>query len=172
MVPAPIQIRVYEDKLKIWNPAVLSEGWTLDKLRGEHSSHPFNPDVANAFFWAGEIESWGRGIERILSSCREAKTPPPQMRLDGNDLWFEFPFPKKYLKIIANGKQSPKTGGLVEGLVENQRVSKRELAERIGISTTAVDNNIEALKEKRLLERIGSAKHGHGKVVKVEGRKK
>jgi DNA-binding Lrp family transcriptional regulator len=32
------------------------------------------------------------------------------------------------------------------------RISKRELAERIGISTTAVDNNIEALTRLPLLE--------------------
>ena len=58
-VGAPVQIRVYENRLKIWNPAVLPEGWTLAKLLGEHASSPFNPAIANAFFRAGEIEAWG-----------------------------------------------------------------------------------------------------------------
>lgn len=52
-VGAPVQIRVYADRLKIWNPAVLPEGWTLAKLLGEHASQPFNPAVANVFFRAG-----------------------------------------------------------------------------------------------------------------------
>ncbi|MDP8208834.1 MAG: HTH domain-containing protein [Candidatus Electryonea clarkiae] len=62
--------------------------------------------------------------------------------------------------------------GLVEGLVESQQkiitlvrsnpsISKREMAEQIGISTTAIDKNIIILKEKGLLKRIGSDRGGH-----------
>src|SRR4051812_2968937 len=29
-VPAPVQIRVYDDRLSIWNPAHLPQGWTVD----------------------------------------------------------------------------------------------------------------------------------------------
>jgi ATP-dependent DNA helicase RecG len=68
-VTAPVQIRVYEDRLRMWNPAVLPEGWTLDTLLGAHSSSPYNPAIANAFFRAGEIEAWGRGVERIFAAC-------------------------------------------------------------------------------------------------------
>ena len=40
-----------------------------------------------------------------------------------------------------------------------------ELAEAIGISTTAIENNIKKLKEKDLLERIGSAREGYWKIL-------
>lgn len=63
MVPVSVQIRVYDDKLVLWNPAVLPEGWTQKTLLAPHQSHPPNPDLANTFFRAGEIEShylWGR----------------------------------------------------------------------------------------------------------------
>jgi len=64
-------------------------------------------------------------------------------------------------------------GGLVERLVDglaesqkkilklvtaNPNVSKKILSEKIGISTTAIDKNIEVLKKKRLIKRVGSAK--------------
>jgi ATP-dependent DNA helicase RecG len=39
------------------------------------------------------------------------------------------------------------------------------MAEKIGISTTAIDKNITALKAKGLLTRIGAAKGGHWQVV-------
>ena len=66
--------------------------------------------------------------------------------------------------------------GLVDGLVENQinilklmvanpRISKRELAEIIGISTTAIDKNISKLKEKGLLKRVGPDFGGHWEIV-------
>lgn len=37
-VGAPVQIRVYDDRLNIWNPAVLPEGWVVDDLLREHAS--------------------------------------------------------------------------------------------------------------------------------------
>ena len=65
------------------------------KLKGKHPSHPFNPDVANAFFRAGMIEAWGRGIERIMEACRDAGTPIPLLRYEPSGLWVEFAFPAK-----------------------------------------------------------------------------
>ena len=64
---APIQISVYADKLMIWNSGRLSPEWTVERLLGKHASAPFNPDVANAFFRCGQIESWGRTIEMAAS---------------------------------------------------------------------------------------------------------
>ena len=68
--PSPIQIRVYENKLEIINGGVLPEGWTVETLLSSHRSMPYNPDIANTFFRAGEIEAWGRGIERIITACK------------------------------------------------------------------------------------------------------
>ena len=39
------------------------------------------------------------------------------------------------------------------------------MAEKIGISTTAIDKNISTLKNKGLLRRIGSAKGGHWEII-------
>jgi len=73
----PIQISVYDDRFVLWNPGVLPENWTLERLLGKHPSCPFNPLVANAFFRAGYVESWGRGIQKILRECREHGNKPP-----------------------------------------------------------------------------------------------
>jgi len=45
------------------------------------------------------------------------------------------------------------------------RVSKRGMAESVGISTAAIDKNIVALNKKGLLRRIGPARGGHWEVV-------
>ena len=100
-VAAPIQIRVHEDRLILWNPAVLPEGWTSETLRSRHVSHPFNPEIANAFFRAGEIEAWGRGIEQIFQVCRDEAVPEPQLTYEANGLWVEFPFAEAYLRLIG-----------------------------------------------------------------------
>jgi ATP-dependent DNA helicase RecG len=89
---APIQISVYPDKLMIWNPGELPPDWTLEKLLEKHASVPFNPDIASVFFRAGLIESWGRGIERILEACREAGCREPELKHEPSGLWVFFHF--------------------------------------------------------------------------------
>lgn len=65
---------------------------------------------------------------------------------------------------------------LVERLVESQQrileltkenpyISKKKLSEIIGISTTAIDKNIQQLKKKGLLKRIGPDKGGYWEIV-------
>ena len=120
-VPAPVQIRVYANRLSIWNPCSIPEGWTLKKLLGPHSSAPHNPTIARVFFRSGEIEAWGRGIQRILTACREAETPKPRFTLEPTGLWTEFPFAPSYLQEIHSTEPgSPPVAGEVAGQVTGQ----------------------------------------------------
>ena len=90
----------------------------METLRSEHSSAPYNPAIANTFFRAGEIEAWGRGIQRIFEACRAASSPEPQLRISGHDLWLEFPFSSEYLKAIATPEVTDPVKGEVTGEVE------------------------------------------------------
>gem|GEM_PF-3288110 len=94
-----------------------------------HASHPYNPDVANAFFRSGEIESWGRGIEKIFSTCRKADSPPPEIHVDGYDLWVEFGFSPQYMAAIqgeidSNKSTAQKTAQKILEILMCQRMSK------------------------------------------------
>ncbi len=81
---APIQIRVYDDKIRIWNQGTLPEGLTLSALKRSHSSRPRNPIIADVAFKGGYIDAWGRGTIKILDTCKEAELPEPEMQeLDG-----------------------------------------------------------------------------------------
>jgi ATP-dependent DNA helicase RecG len=90
----PIQISVYPDRLMLWNSGELPDDWTVERLKRKHSSQPFNPDIANAFFRAGMIESWGRGIERIFQACRTNGSPLPEFRSEQSGLWADFAYAK------------------------------------------------------------------------------
>jgi predicted HTH transcriptional regulator len=83
--------------------------WTVARLTEKHSSKPFNPDIANAFFRAGEIESWGRGVERILTACQEANCPAPEIDYTPGDFWFKFPFRSDYVAATTPEPNSIKT---------------------------------------------------------------
>ncbi|GGB07395.1 ATP-binding protein [Puia dinghuensis] len=72
-----IFLRVYDDRLHIWNPGNLPEELSIEELKKNHSSYPRNRNIANVFFKAGYIESWGRGTNKIIEACNEAGRPEP-----------------------------------------------------------------------------------------------
>jgi len=72
-----IQLSVYDDKLMLWNPGKLPVDIPLERLTKKHPSRPRNKHIAETFFRAGYIESWGRGIEKILTAFQQAGLPEP-----------------------------------------------------------------------------------------------
>jgi ATP-dependent DNA helicase RecG len=176
---APIQIRVYDDRLCIWNPGVLPESWTIKKFLSQHSSCPFNPLVANAFFRAGEIEAWGRGVQRMVDACKSAGNPKPKITYEPSDLWVEFPFSPDYLQILSTPaepagmpekgsvKSSVKSSVKILGLLrDNPAMTIPEMAETLGVSTRAVEKTIRKLQENESLRRVGPDKGGRWEVLK------
>ena len=75
---AHIQMRVYNDRITIWNQGGLPFGVTIDSLMEQHSSHPRNKNIANTFFKAGFIEAWGRGIGKVNDEFKKANLPLPK----------------------------------------------------------------------------------------------
>ena len=99
----PIQISVYNDKIIIWNEGQLPENWTVKNLLEKHASRPYNPDIANALFRSGYIESWGRGTLKIIRECKQAGIPEPVFSFDSSDISVEFRkdiYNEKYLKSL------------------------------------------------------------------------
>ena len=89
--------------LMIWNPARLPPEWTLERLLAKHFSDPFNPDVANTFFHSGQIESWGRGIERMVQTCLDEGMAAPVFKVEPDGVWVTFEF------LPPHGAASAKT---------------------------------------------------------------
>lgn len=76
------QMKVYDDKIRLWNDGVLPDGYNLQSLIAEHSSYARNKLIANAFYIAGFIENWGRGIEKVEEEFAAANLPAPVFETD------------------------------------------------------------------------------------------
>jgi len=74
---AEIQIKIYDDRLWIWNPGKLPKQLTIESLKTEHSSFPKNPLIASIFYYAGFIERWGSGTKRMIDLCKAQGLPEP-----------------------------------------------------------------------------------------------
>jgi ATP-dependent DNA helicase RecG len=81
---ANVQVRIFDDRLEVWNPGDLPEGMTVDDLRGPHESKPRNKLIANAFFLIKYIEQFGTGIQRILDDCRAHELSEPDFHVQAH----------------------------------------------------------------------------------------
>ena len=67
-------MKVYDDRITIWNDGMLPDGITVESLMKEHASRPRNKNIAAVFYRAGFIESWGRGIKKICKAFTSIST--------------------------------------------------------------------------------------------------
>jgi ATP-dependent DNA helicase RecG len=66
-----VQVRIFDDRIEVWNPGSLPEGWTVEKLKQKHESIPKNPLIADQFFLIKFIEKWGTGTIEMVRRCVE-----------------------------------------------------------------------------------------------------
>lgn len=175
----PVQISVYGDRIVLWSPGQLPQDWTIERLLEKHPSAPYNPLIANAFFRAGYIESWGRGIEKINRECREHGISPPHYDYGMSGLILTFlanpqhliaPFTEQDAKAkqgVAAQKTPVKTPvKIVELLQANPYLTLSEVATQIGKSLSAVERASAKLVKDGLLRYVGPQKGGHWEIIK------
>ncbi|GHV66814.1 ATP-dependent DNA helicase [Bacteroidia bacterium] len=155
----PIQISVYKDKIMIWNYGQLPQNWTMEKLsKGKHPSIPFNPDIANAFFRCGYIETWGRGFSKMTTQCLVAELPEPLYYYDMSGYWVVF------RKDVIN-EEDLRDKGLNERQVkavlyvkEKGKITNSEYQEINEISKrTAAYELVELVEKYKILKQLGAS---------------
>ena len=176
--PSHIQVNIFKNSVEIINPASYPQNITIEDLLS--GSHPKNLFLFSMMQRANLVEKVGTGIKRINDAMKDYKLKLPMIEYE--NIWFRIVFERPDLQ--KNSYQQRVVGkrlvdGLVDGLVESQKeileliqsnpkISKSKMSKKIGISTTAIDKNIDSLKKKGLLKRIGSAKGGHWEIIEGE----
>lgn len=168
----PVQISIYEDRLYITNCGCLPENWTQENLMQKHASRPYNPNIAHVLYLAGFIESWGRGIEKICSSCEREGLPLPDYTINPGDIMILFKAPKDRIVHSVTREVTEKvTDQLTDtelqilGLIEEDPAyTSSVLAEKLSLSRKTIALWLKKLKEKNIIERIGSDRKGYWKI--------
>lgn len=147
----PIQISVYKDKILIWNEGQLPDNWTIETLLEKHASKPFNPDIANALFRSGYIESWGRGIAKMTEQCFNYGLPAPIFMFKSSGFWVEFRkdiYNYNQLKELALNKRQVKA---VLYLKDNSKITNKEYQEINDTSERTASRDLSDLVEKGII---------------------
>ena len=179
---APIQMRVWDDRVEIWNEGGLPEGYTPATLLKQHSSRPRNNNIANAFFKAGFIDAWGRGYKKILEGFDAAGLPMPTIEeVDGgvrvtfqrNNHGFSqeglLETREETTEKNDNGSQKSMQKSMQKILghiMDNPQITLSELADKLNMTRNGIDKNIKKLKEQGILRRVGPDKGGHWEILR------
>ena len=118
--------------------------------------------MANAFFRAGLIELWGRGIEHIVDTCQAEGAPTPEFRFEPGGLWLIFSYLADHVMRVGPGQVTGQVTGQVETWVKRAALacaagalSSAELQAVIGIKhrETFQRNYLDRLLAEQWLER-------------------
>jgi ATP-dependent DNA helicase RecG len=148
----PIQISVYSDKLIFWNEGQLPENWTVENLSIKHPSKPFNPDIANALFRSGYIESWGRGTLKMIKECIQFGIPQPKYFYDMSGFWVEFRkdiYNIEYFKSLGLNERQIQAMKYVK---ENGKITNRGYQTNYNVARNTATRDLAELVEKGLLK--------------------
>ena len=152
-------------------------------MLSSHRSFPYNPDIANTFFRSGEIEAWGRGIERIIIACKKDGFSIPEFRYDTSGIWtiFNFEYPERATiqddqrttqKTTQKGMQNltEQQQAILSFLKEHPEATRKEISESLSnITEDGVKYNLSRLQEFGLLKRVGGRKQGYWQIIEPVG---
>lgn len=153
-----IQMSVYDHKITIWNPGRLSEDLSIEKLKHKHPSRARNKNIAEVFFKAGYIESWGRGIEKMMHSLKDHGLPEPIFEENSGGFQVTFlkePYPKELLNRMGLNDRQINAITFLKDTLEITNAKYQEI-NNIGKSISAIE--LLELFEKGIISKIGKGK--------------
>ncbi|MEW6668884.1 MAG: ATP-binding protein [Thermodesulfobacteriota bacterium] len=140
---ANVQVRIFDDRLEVWNPGDLPEGMTVEDLRRPHESKPRNKLIANAFFLIKYIEQFGTGIQRILDDCRAQELPAPTFEAKGHSFRAIFTPSKTASKVPAVLELTERQKRLVAAVKQKGRITRSEYEKLTGVSRATAKRDLE-----------------------------
>jgi ATP-dependent DNA helicase RecG len=167
-------IKIFDNKIEIFNPGKLLDGITIDKiLKGNYNSVIRNKKIADIFKEAGLIEKYGSGLKRVIESLK--KTKKHKIKFSESDAGFKVEVIKTHLKtplkthlkttLKKKGDLTELENKIFNQITNNIKITYNEIAENLGISRNTVLEYIRKLKLKKVISRKGSKRNGYWKIL-------
>ncbi len=157
---ASVEIRLYADRLEVWNPGALPEVLTPASLRQCHPSIPSNPLIAESLYLAGYIEKAGSGTLAMIDWCRKALLPEPDFDvLVGSflvTLWRDWLTTENVAKLDLNYRQLK----AIDYLKVNYQITNTLYQHEFDISKRTASRDLDDLVGKEIVKKTGTTGRG------------
>jgi ATP-dependent DNA helicase RecG len=165
LVSASIRLFIYDNRIEIVSPGHLPNNLTVEKIR--HGNSIIRNPILVSYTSKGILpyRGLGSGIKRALEAWPEIDF------IDDRDGCLFTAIVHRNTEIISmNADDSPKSSEkssekILLLLRAEPELAAREIAQRIGISSRAVEKQIAKLRQEGRLRRIGPSKGGHWEVL-------
>lgn len=157
--PINIQVRLYDERLTIWNPGELPFPLTPTALLHEHASIPRNRKVAEAFFYVKLIEQWGSGTTRMAAMLQEAGLPEPEFDTRTPGMFRltlrQDPFSEERLQELGLNERQKRAVAYAR---EHGKITNREYRQLTGISDEAARRDLAMMLEQEIIQVFGKGR--------------
>jgi ATP-dependent DNA helicase RecG len=165
-------MRIWDNRVELWNPGTLPSNLSVETLLEAHESQPRNKLIANAFYLAGFIESWGRGYEKIQADFEAEKLQIPIfeqvrggfMATIKRERFIEIGN-KKHVEDSTQKSSQKSSQKILDLMRNNPNITLVELALSLNMTRRSIDKKIKILKEQEKIRRVGPDRGGHWEVL-------
>lgn len=162
------QMKVYDDRIRLWNEGSLMDGMTIETLRQEHNSRPRNKLIAQVFYLAGFIETWGRGIQKVDDAFKKAGLTVPDYSEIGGGILTIIPRPTANDSLISQvndtnvHKELTDRQRVILGVIEKDcTITAQKIAQKgYTVGQRTLMTELSALQSFGVLRREGGRKNG------------
>ena len=154
---ANVQIRIFDDRIEIWNPGKLLDGLTVEKLKEKHESIPRSPLLARNFFLIKYIEQWGTGTNRMVEWCQNYDLPEPVFEEVGESFVVTIRKYKITEEIMAELSEEEKA--IMNYLKTEKNINRKKGIQLLGVSKSTLLRIFKSLEEKELIKKCGKGKN-------------
>lgn len=152
-------IKIYDDKIEFFNPGKLPDAITEDDLlTNSYKSTPRNKTIADIFRTMGLIEKYGSGIQRIINYFMEAGLPKPSFKNQSSGFLVTI-----YSNVTENVTEN-RIQAIIDLIKKNPKLTTTAMSNQLNITRMTLHRELEKLKEKGILKRIGPDKGGHWEI--------
>ena len=170
-------MRIYDRSIELWNYGLLPKELTPAALLQKHSSYPRNHNIANVFYKAGFVESWGRGFKKIAEEFERASLPLPMIEENGGGVMAIIQR-KTIDEVIAErggdgsvnvgdkcrrrvGKQlSERQLNIISMIKVNPFVTGKEMSETMSVTQRTIERDLSVLQKAGIIRHEGRANAG------------
>ena len=157
-----IQMKVYNDKIWLWNEGELPEGYNTEVLLGSHLSKPRNKLIASVFYKAGFIENWGRGIDKVKVAFKKDNIALPTFESAFGGTLVTIPRCVEVENTVdlSGLHLTERQRKIVELIAEDKTVSIKRLAECLAVSAPTIKRELSLLQTNGIVSRVGNNRNG------------
>ena len=151
----------------------------------KHSSYPRNHNIANVFYKAGFVESWGRGFKKIAEEFERANLPLPTIEENGGGVMAIIQR-KTVDEVIAERdgnvgnmsvtnvgnvsvrKLSGRQRNIISMIEENPFVTAKEMSVTMSVTKRTIERNLSVLQKAGIIRHEGRVNAGVWVILEQE----